>query len=56
MLGDYDVLDVLKMHDSLSAATLSMAIIGYSAIKNVTTTQLMPWSECPEATKKEKAC
>jgi hypothetical protein len=50
------VLGVLKTHHSLSAAALSMTIMGYGVIKYVTTTQLMPWSEGSEAMKKEKAC
>jgi len=43
------------MHDSLSAATLSIAIMGGSAIKNGATTQLIPRSEGSDAMKKPKS-
>jgi uncharacterized protein with GYD domain len=54
MFGDYDVLGILQLPDSVSAAALSMTIMGGGAVKNVKTTQLIPWSEGLEAMKKAK--
>ncbi len=55
VFGDYDVLGILEVPDDVSAAALSMAIMAGGAVKNVKTTQLMPWAEGLKAMKQAKS-
>ena len=53
--GDYDVLIICEMPDTVSAAALSMAISASGAIKAVKTTPLMTFEEGAEALKKARS-
>jgi len=54
--GDYDLIGVVDMPDSISAAAFSMAVAAGGACKNVKTTPLLTTAEGIEAMKKAAAC
>jgi uncharacterized protein with GYD domain len=54
--GDYDVLGVVDMPNSVSAAAFSMAVSAGGACRSVKTTPLMSVQEGLEAMKKAAAC
>jgi uncharacterized protein with GYD domain len=54
--GDYDVVGVVEMPDSVSAAAFSMAIAAGGSCRAVRTTPLLSISEGQEAMKKAAAC
>jgi len=54
--GDYDVIGVIEMPDSVSAAAFSMAIAAGGACRAVRTTPLLSSSEGMEAMKKAANC
>jgi uncharacterized protein with GYD domain len=54
--GDYDVIGVIEMPDSVSAAAFSMAIAAGGACRAVRTTPLLSSSEGMEAMKKAATC
>ena len=54
--GDYDVVGVVDMPDSVSAAAFSMAIAAGGACRAVRTTPLLSSSEGMEAMKKAATC
>ena len=54
--GDYDIIGVIEMPDSLSAAAFSMAIAAGGACRAVLTTPLLSSSEGLEAMKKAATC
>jgi len=54
--GDYDVIGVIEMPDSVSAAAFSMAIAAGGSCRAVHTTPLLSSSEGLEAMKKAATC
>ena len=54
--GDYDVVGIIEMPDSVSAAAFSMAVAGGGACRAVRTTPLLSSSEGIEAMKKAATC
>jgi uncharacterized protein with GYD domain len=54
--GDYDVVGVVDMPDSVSAAAFSMAVAAGGACRAVRTTPLLSSSEGLEAMKKAATC
>jgi uncharacterized protein with GYD domain len=54
--GDYDVVGVVDMPDSVSAAAFSMAIAAGGACRAVRTTPLLSSAEGVEAMKKAATC
>ena len=54
--GDYDVVSVVEMPDSVSAAAFSMAISAGGACRAVRTTPLLSQAEGMEAMKKAATC
>ncbi|MCU1338726.1 MAG: hypothetical protein JWO19_4307 [Bryobacterales bacterium] len=54
--GDYDVVGVVEMPDSVSAAAFSMAVAAGGACRTVRTTPLLSSSEGMEAMKKAATC
>jgi uncharacterized protein with GYD domain len=54
--GDYDIIGVVEMPDSVSAAAFSMAVAAGGACKNVKTTPLLTTTEGIEAMKKAAQC
>ena len=54
--GDYDVIGVVEMPDSVSAAAFSMAVAAGGACRAVRTTPLLSSSEGLEAMKKAATC
>ena len=54
--GDYDLIGVVDMPDSISAAAFSMAVAAGGACKSVKTTPLLTTGEGIEAMKKAAAC
>ena len=50
--GDYDVVVILELPDSLSMAAISMAAGASGALSNIKTTVLIPISEGVEAARK----
>ena len=54
--GDYDVIGVIEMPDSVSAAAFSMAIAAGGACRAVRTTPLLSSSEGLDAMKKAATC
>jgi uncharacterized protein with GYD domain len=54
--GDYDIVSVIEMPDSVSAAAFSMAVAAGGACRAVRTTPLLSSSEGQEAMKKAATC
>ena len=54
--GDYDIIGVVDMPDSVSAAAFSMAVAAGGACKDVKTTPLLTTQEGVEAMKKAATC
>lgn len=54
--GDFDVVGVVEMPDSVSAAAFSMAIEAGGACRNIRTTPLLTTQEGLEAMRKAAAC
>ena len=54
--GDYDIIGVVEMPDSVSAAAFSMAITAGGACKSVKTTPLLSTKEGMDAMKKAATC
>ncbi len=54
--GDYDIVGVVEMPDSVSAAAFSMAVAAGGACKDVKTTPLLTTQEGVEAMKKAATC
>ena len=54
--GDYDLIGVVDMPDSISAAAFSMAVAAGGACKSVKTTPLLTAGEGIEAMKKAAVC
>ena len=54
--GEYDIIGVVQMPDSVSAAAFSMAVAAGGACKAVKTTPLLTTEEGIEAMKKAAAC
>ena len=54
--GDYDIVGVVDMPDSVSAAAFSMAVAAGGACRSVRTTPLLSSSEGLEAMKKAASC
>ena len=54
--GDYDVVGIVDMPDSVSAAAFSMAIAAGGACRTVRTTPLLSTAEGQEAMKKAATC
>lgn len=54
--GDYDIIGVVEMPDSVSAAAFSMAVAAGGACKTVHTTPLLTTAEGIEAMKKAAQC
>jgi uncharacterized protein with GYD domain len=54
--GDYDIIGVVEMPDSVSAAAFSMAVAAGGACKTVKTTPLLTTAEGIEAMKKAAQC
>jgi uncharacterized protein with GYD domain len=54
--GEYDVIGVMEMPDSVSAAAFSMAVAAGGACKTVKTTPLLTGAEGVEALKKAGTC
>jgi uncharacterized protein with GYD domain len=54
--GDYDIVGVVQMPDSVSAAAFSMAVAGGGACKSVKTTPLLTPEEGVLAMKKGATC
>jgi uncharacterized protein with GYD domain len=54
--GDYDVIGVMEMPDSVSAAAFSVAVAAGGACKTVKTTPLLTTAEGVEAMKKAATC
>jgi uncharacterized protein with GYD domain len=54
--GDYDVIGVIEMPDSVSAAAFSMAVAAGGACRSVRTTPLLSSAEGLEAMKKAATC
>jgi uncharacterized protein with GYD domain len=54
--GDYDIVGVVEMPDSVSAAAFSMAVAAGGACRAVRTTPLLSSSEGLEAMKKAATC
>jgi uncharacterized protein with GYD domain len=54
--GDYDLIGVVDMPDSVSAAAFSMAVAAGGACKSVKTTPLLTTVEGIEAMKKAASC
>ncbi|HIB12484.1 MAG TPA: GYD domain-containing protein [Dehalococcoidia bacterium] len=50
--GDYDVVEIVELPDSVSMAAFSMALGASGAVTNVKTTVLIPVSEGVEAARK----
>jgi uncharacterized protein with GYD domain len=53
--GDYDVVAIIEMPDSVAAAAIALAISAGGACKNVKTTPLLTATEAIEAAKKASA-
>src|SRR5438876_11234562 len=53
--GDYDLLVICEMPDSVSAAALSMAVSAGGAVKSAKTTPLMTFDEGLEALRRAKS-
>ena len=54
--GDYDIIGIIDMPDSVSAAAFSMAIAAGGACRTVRTTPLLSATEGIEAMKKAATC
>jgi len=54
--GDYDVIGVVEMPDSVSAAAFSMAVAAGGACRSLKTTPLLSATEGLEAMKKAATC
>jgi len=54
--GDYDIVSVIEMPDSVSAAAFSMAVAAGGACRTVRTTPLLSQAEGIEAMKKAATC
>ena len=54
--GDYDLIGVVEMPDSVSAAAFSMAVAAGGACKSVKTTPLLTTAEGIEAMRKAATC
>lgn len=54
--GDFDVIGVIEMPDSVSAAAFAMAVAAGGSCKNVKTTPLLGVEEGIDAMKKAAAC
>jgi uncharacterized protein with GYD domain len=54
--GDYDIVGVVEMPDSVSAAAFSMAVAAGGACRSVLTTPLLSAAEGMEAMKKAATC
>jgi uncharacterized protein with GYD domain len=54
--GEYDIIGIIDMPDSVSAAAFSMAILGGGACKAVKTTPLLTVEEGVEAMRKATSC
>jgi uncharacterized protein with GYD domain len=54
--GDYDIVGIIEMPDSVSAAAFSMAVAAGGACRTVKTTPLLTTTEGIEAMKKAAAC
>ena len=54
--GDYDVIGIIDMPDSVSAAAFSMAVAAGGACRAVRTTPLLSATEGMEAMKKAATC
>ena len=54
--GDYDIVGILEMPDSVSAAAFGMAVAAGGACKAVRTTPLLTTAEGVEAMKKAAGC
>ena len=54
--GEYDIVGVIEMPDSVSAAAFSMAVSAGGACRDVRTTPLLTTQEGIEAMKKAAAC
>jgi uncharacterized protein with GYD domain len=54
--GDYDVVGIIEMPDSVSAAAFSMAVAAGGACRSVRTTPLLSSAEGLDAMKKAASC
>ena len=54
--GDYDVIGIVEMPDSVSAAAFSMAVAAGGSCRSVRTTPLLTAAEGQEAMKKAATC
>jgi uncharacterized protein with GYD domain len=54
--GDYDIIGIIEMPDSVSAAAFSMAVAAGGACRAVRTTPLLSATEGLEAMKKAATC
>ena len=54
--GDYDIIGIIEMPDSVSAAAFSMAVAAGGSCRSVRTTPLLSSSEGLEAMKKAAMC
>lgn len=54
--GDYDIISVVEMPDSVSAAAFSMAVAAGGACRSVKTTPLLSMAEGLDAMKKAATC
>ena len=54
--GDYDVVGIIEMPDTVSAAAFSMAVASGGACRTVRTTPLLSATEGMEAMKKAATC
>jgi uncharacterized protein with GYD domain len=54
--GDYDIVGIVEMPDSVSAAAFSMAVAAGGACRTVRTTPLLSATEGMEAMKKAASC
>ena len=54
--GDYDIVGIIEMPDSVSAAAFSMAVAAGGACRTVRTTPLLSSTEGMEAMKKAASC
>ena len=54
--GDYDIIGVIEMPDSVAAAAFSMAVAAGGACKSVRTTPLLSTAEGVEAMKMAATC
>ena len=54
--GDYDIIGIVQMPDSVSAAAFSMAVAAGGACRSVKTTPLLSTEEAVSAMKKAATC